>query len=86
MYLPCGDTHEDRVAIRQMVDRIKELEKSVADYEANLGDIVTYGTTADILDQHLQDAYAKINRVKDILAKKLPHANTVWAIEDVMKG
>lgn len=34
---------------------IAELEKSVACYAENLGDIVTYGTTADVLDKQLQE-------------------------------
>jgi hypothetical protein len=46
------------------------LQKSVADYAANLGDIVTFGTTADVLDGYLRDAKAE----NAALAKQLSAA------------
>jgi len=41
-----------------------DLKRQVADYASNLGDIVTYGTTADVLDQHLGRAIAERDALK----------------------
>lgn len=46
---------------------LAEAKKSIADYQQNLGDIVTYGTTADVLDKHLQEWVARAKAAEEKL-------------------
>lgn len=59
---------------REQDERIEELEKTIALYQSNLGDIVTYGTTADMLDKQLaawvpraRESEAKLAAVREIV-------------------
>lgn len=54
---------------RVVVDDVVSLIATVRDFQTNLGDIVTYGTTADVLDTKLQEAYKRIKELEDAKAK-----------------
>lgn len=53
------DIAELKENVRSLEAQLSEARKSIACYQENLGDIVTYGTTADALDQLLSQQVEK---------------------------
>lgn len=58
---------------KELLRRVEEAEAENRQYAENLGDIVTYGTTADVLDMHLGDAI----RERDTLRAQLAEAQAL---------
>lgn len=71
-----------RHALKNALAERDALQKSVNDYAANLGDIVTYGTTADVLDGYLQKTMAELDTLR-AAAKDLEFAVVVGGCRSI---
>lgn len=70
-YLATCSDPKIAAAIVTTINALREQNaKLVADldsYSQMCGDIVTYGTTADVLDQHLKEAYDRIKQLEQTI-------------------